>query len=303
MPLRLCSCGGADAGRKTNSGSAALLHEAAGAGNLPAIANGQLLPAAPTRPFAGRQLWRHPLHRAASTADATTVKVLLDNGADLQAKGAQNRSPLHCGCVSGNVGVVRVLIEAGADVNCKAAAGNTALIYACGSGSLPCVRVLIGAGADVNMKGETGRTPLHAASKGGFADVAEGAVGRPGAEADVKGTAGNTPLQLRRQWRPREGRPDPRRAGGEHEEPGRAGQQDARGASEGGHARSRGDVPGEGRVEFGYLNRRRFFILFFIFLNSPFLAFFLFLQFPIHYCTPTLFFFFLPLCFTLGFGF
>ena len=61
---------------------------------------------------------------------------------------------------SGHIETGEVLIEAGADVNAKATNGSTALIIAAGGGHTETVKALLDAGADVNAKDYSGFTAL-----------------------------------------------------------------------------------------------------------------------------------------------
>ena len=60
--------------------------------------------------------------------------------------------------------VVKVLIDRGADVNAKDEKGETTLMYAARSGNLEVVKFLVDKGADVNAKDSNGATALSIAS-------------------------------------------------------------------------------------------------------------------------------------------
>ncbi|AMV27858.1 Ankyrin repeats (3 copies) [Gemmata sp. SH-PL17] len=57
------------------------------------------------------------LHRAAVRGHLSTVKLLLDKGADIQADGGSGWTPLHFAVSAEKEDVVRLLIDKGADVN------------------------------------------------------------------------------------------------------------------------------------------------------------------------------------------
>jgi uncharacterized protein len=61
------------------------------------------------------------LHFAAFLADAPTVRLLVDAGADVRAvaRNEMRVQPLHSAAAHGDVDACRVLLEAGADVNAK----------------------------------------------------------------------------------------------------------------------------------------------------------------------------------------
>ena len=71
-----------------------------------------------------------PLHCAAWKGHAEAVTLLLDRGADIQAKnenGHWGDTPLHAAAHGNQRAVAEVLIERGADIHAKNAAGNTPL--------------------------------------------------------------------------------------------------------------------------------------------------------------------------------
>ena len=78
--------------------------------------------------------WR-PLRLAAEEGQTDTIKSLLANGADVNAKGLFGWTPLHLAAQYGHKEIVEYLIEKG--------------------------------GADVNAKGKYGLTPLHLAAQYG----------------------------------------------------------------------------------------------------------------------------------------
>ena len=67
----------------------------------------------------------------------------------------------------GYADIVKLLIDHGANVNAKSSAGNTALTYACCGGYEDVVKILLDAGADVEHQNENGHTPLMEAASCG----------------------------------------------------------------------------------------------------------------------------------------
>jgi ankyrin repeat protein len=65
-----------------------------------------------------------------------------------------------CGVVTGDVNVVAELLEQGDDVNCRGAQMRTPLHRAVGKGHNACVEVLIKHNADLNLADGGGLTPL-----------------------------------------------------------------------------------------------------------------------------------------------
>ena len=72
-------------------------------------------------------------------------------------------TPLHEACGQGHTATVQLLLEAGADVNARHRRGHTPLHWACEQRHPDVARLLLDAGADVNARDEAGRTPLDLA--------------------------------------------------------------------------------------------------------------------------------------------
>ncbi|HLR12315.1 MAG TPA: ankyrin repeat domain-containing protein [Burkholderiaceae bacterium] len=62
-----------------------------------------------------------PLHYAASTGKVDTTKMLLEHGADVDARSPDGTTPLMMAAYSGSEAVVRLLLDAGADVHLRTA--------------------------------------------------------------------------------------------------------------------------------------------------------------------------------------
>jgi ankyrin repeat protein len=67
------------------------------------------------------------LHKAALKGDVGTVQDLLDNGDDVNCRGAENRTPLHRAVGKGNTEVVQLLLSRNADVTLRDNGGMTPL--------------------------------------------------------------------------------------------------------------------------------------------------------------------------------
>ena len=110
-----------------------------------------------------------PLHHAAGFGDIETIKLLLDNGADVNAKNRLDGTPLHWAVRSDEK--TRLLLKHGAEINSKTQDGSTPLYLASRRrDSHSVLRLLLDKGADPNIATMNGRTPLMAAARDG--DVA-----------------------------------------------------------------------------------------------------------------------------------
>ena len=110
-----------------------------------------------------------PLHHAAGFGDIETIKLLLDNGADVNTKNRLDGTPLHWAVRSDEK--MRLLLKRGADINSKTQNGSTPLYLASRRrDSHSVLLLLLDKGADPNIATMNGRTPLMAAARDG--DVA-----------------------------------------------------------------------------------------------------------------------------------
>jgi ankyrin repeat protein len=89
------------------------------------------------------------------------LEVLLDNGADPDAKDRWDWSLLHYAC--GNVDLTKLLLDKGANPNVATRAGLTPLHFVADEGNKAVTQLLLGRGADVNAKDVDGHTPLSCA--------------------------------------------------------------------------------------------------------------------------------------------
>ena len=111
------------------------------------------------------------LHWAAHNNHADVVQVLIDAGADIEAKDVKGCSPLHFVCSSG---VVKLLVRAGAGVRVTNNYGDTCLTIAACYGHTETVRYLVDLPeVEVDHTDDEGRTALHWAAEKNHADVVQ----------------------------------------------------------------------------------------------------------------------------------
>lgn len=97
------------------------------------------------------------------------LKLLLDNGADPDAKDRSDWSLLHYAC--GNVDLTKLLLDRGANPNVRTTGGRTPLHFVADEGNKAVTQLLLSRGADVNAKDGNGRTPLSYAEDLGDNDM------------------------------------------------------------------------------------------------------------------------------------
>jgi len=96
-----------------------------------------------------------------------TAQALLELGADarLASTNAMHVAPIHAAAAAGRVDLARILLEHGADPNARQESDFTPLHEAARSGNLELTRLLVEHGADVNAQTKDGGTPLGYAEK------------------------------------------------------------------------------------------------------------------------------------------
>jgi uncharacterized protein len=135
------------------------------------------------------------LHHAVQRADADTVRALILDGANVNAKNRYGIAPLQVAATVGNAAIVEQLLQAGADPNTATPEGETALMTAARSGDPVSVRMLVTRGANVNAReGWKGQTALMWAAAENNA-AAMKLLLEAGAEIDARSKSGAfTPL-------------------------------------------------------------------------------------------------------------
>ncbi len=113
-----------------------------------------------------------PLMFAAAYGSLEAMKLLIASGADAKAESEAGVTALHW--CTGDAKKVRLLLDQGAEVNKASALGRTPLLVAAGTyGSLETVKLLLQKGAEVNAMDSGGFTPLNVAARMDNAAVAK----------------------------------------------------------------------------------------------------------------------------------
>ena len=140
-----------------------------------------------------------PLSRVARENDLESVKILVENGADVNAASIIGWTALKWAAQLGNLDMVNYLISKGANVN-EAGAIGTPLYYASEYDNLPVIKSLVEAGAEINIRipfeyKRGGYTPLHRATEEGHLEIANYLIDQ-GADVNAKDKYGRTPSKL-----------------------------------------------------------------------------------------------------------
>lgn len=140
-------------------------------------------------------------HRATALMLCTSVacaSVLIDSGADLDARNSSGMAALHYAASTGNAGFVSLLLHRGAGVNQRDARGATALHWAVFEGFQYTAMLLVGYRADQSVRDSEDQTPLMIASALGDAFLAKQLV-IEGAPVHARDKHGRTALDIARQ--------------------------------------------------------------------------------------------------------
>jgi ankyrin repeat protein len=139
---------------------------------------------------------RTALIYASEQGNEALVRLLLDRGADVNAKDGGNVTALHKASY-GHPSVVRLLLERGADINAEDKGERRPLINAVKNGHDEVSKILIEKGANVNIKDSDGITPLEHAIEGNQESIVRLLLAK-GADPETKNHIGKPLVRMAR---------------------------------------------------------------------------------------------------------
>lgn len=137
-----------------------------------------------------------PLFFSGKRPNKDLVELLIQHGAQVNISSNSGWTPVHALAVSDNSELIRLLAKNGGKVNVGDNDGNTPIYEAIELGNLKTVKELIHLGARVNVSNAIGMTPLHIAALNGCYDIA----------ACLVKCGANTTAQTKKQLRLRNGK-------------------------------------------------------------------------------------------------
>jgi len=108
---------------------------------------------------------------AAHYGQISILKMLLNEGAEVNARTTEKKTALHHAAIGGHAEAAQALLNQGADVDSKDAEHNTALIFAASFGHRETLETLLENGADINAASKVGETALGMAAYKCYTDV------------------------------------------------------------------------------------------------------------------------------------
>ena len=139
-----------------------------------------------------------PLYRAAYMHRRKEAEQLITSGADVNAVTKRGTPVLDAACSTGaNLELVRLLVNNGANINVSDEHRRTPLHWAAYHGFADVVVLLLGRGANAEARDDVGRRPLHLAAAAGSDDAVRLLL-EHGVDPNPRDETGKTPLDLAR---------------------------------------------------------------------------------------------------------
>lgn len=110
---------------------------------------------------------------SSSSGYTEVVRILLENGANIEAKTSMSRTPLHIACMRGNMPIVEILVENNANINTTDNDFNTPLHYVCEHGFIDILKFLLDHSPEVSIKNHAGLTCIDVANNVGIRKIFE----------------------------------------------------------------------------------------------------------------------------------
>ena len=111
-------------------------------------------------------------HKGISVGDTALIKSLLDEGADINAKDG-DFTLLMKAATEGYLKTAKLLIDKGAEIDARTNEGTSALMVASSGGYTKIVELLVNAGANAKIKNNMGYTAEMYAKEKGYTNIVQ----------------------------------------------------------------------------------------------------------------------------------
>lgn len=142
----------------------------------------------PTHHFAG-------IHVASALGLDAVLRLLLDQGSDIEARDSNSGTALHYATAMGNVEMAKLLVSQGANIEARDHENSTALHFAASTGNVVMTKLLLDHGAKIAYEDNETYPALHVAAWAGHVEVVKLLLDR-GAEIDAVYRDGRTAFYL-----------------------------------------------------------------------------------------------------------
>jgi hypothetical protein len=145
---------------------------------------------------------RTQLHFCADKGLTTSVKRLLSiRNINVNVKDDEyGETPLHCAAYNGHVEIARLLLQNGAEVNAKDNHGHTPLQDAAFQGHVNILHLLVENGADLEAQDNDGERVLHIAAMHGYLHIIQELISRYHVDINAREKNGRTALSWARMF-------------------------------------------------------------------------------------------------------
>ena len=144
------------------------LHSAAWNGDLESI---KFLLSNGTNIEARNEWGDTPLRLAAGNNQIAVMKLLIQQGGKVNVINNKKETALHWAAWNGNTETTQLLLDSKANIEAKNEYGDTALLLAVGNNQIAAVKLLIERGAKVNAINNNGKTALQLAEQNGHQEI------------------------------------------------------------------------------------------------------------------------------------
>ncbi len=141
-----------------------------------------------------KKLLGEKLLEAAKCGLIEDVKIVLTQGASIEAKDETGRTSLILAVEGGYLEIVQLLLAVSADIEAEDSRGYRALHCAADNESVEIFTLLLKAGANINAQSNCGDSPLHIAAERSSLEIVKVLL-ESGASVDDKDSSGWTPLR------------------------------------------------------------------------------------------------------------